>query len=354
MTRRRAAATSGRVTLAMLLTALAVACSSGQSSDAPGPAPEAQLSGYRPPRFIKLDQLDEVQKKAHQAGDRVAAGTTVTVDIPPPHSHFRARVARVYLPPAWFGSSGPRLPALILLPGVPGGPDVWTDDGYADVIANNFAALHDRRAPIIVMPDPTGDEQADSECVNSSRYGNAETYLTVDVPDYLRATFRAATGPGSLAVAGLSAGGTCSTTLALRNPEIFGTFASFSGFATPTYLDDSIAKSIPILYGGSKAAYLAHAPLTLLAQRTYPASAAWFEAGTSDQEPWAAVRLLAAASRQAGMEQVCLLGIPGKHTWPVWQQSFASALPWLSARLGLTPPPPEPPGACTSPSSSSS
>jgi S-formylglutathione hydrolase FrmB len=338
----------------MLLTALALACSSGQSPGLPRPTPGARLSGYRPPRFIKLDQLDEVQQKAHQAGDQVATGTTVTVDIPPTHSNFQARAARVYLPPAWFASSAPRLPALILLPGVPGGPNVWTDDGYADDIANNFAGLHDRVAPIIVMPDPTGHEQADSECVNSSRYGNAETYLTVDVPDYVRATFRAAAGPNSLAVAGLSAGGTCSTTLALRNPEIFRTFASFSGFTTPTYLDDSIAKSIPILYGGSEAAYLAHAPLTLLAQRTYPASAAWFEAGTSDREPWEAVRQLAAASRQAGMEEVCLLGIPGEHTWAVWQQSFTSALPWLSARLGLTPPPDEPPGTCTSPSSSSS
>jgi S-formylglutathione hydrolase FrmB len=301
-----------------------------------------------------MDQLDEVEKKAHQAGNQIATGTTVTVDIPATRSHFRARPARVYLPPAWFEPAAPRLPALILLPGVPGGPNVWTDDGYADRVANNFAGLHDGVAPIIVMPDATGHEQADSECVNSARYGNAETYLTVDVPDYVRNTFRAATGPNSLAVAGLSAGGTCSTTLALRNPEIFPTFASFSGFATPTYLDDSIAKSIPILYGGSEAAYLAHDPLTLLAQRTYPASAAWFEAGTSDREPWGAARLLAAASRQTGLEEVCLLGIPGGHTWAVWQQSLISALPWLSARLGLTPPPAEPPGTCASPSSSSS
>ncbi len=298
-----------------------------------------------------MDQLAEVETKARQAGGQVATGTTVTIDIPPVRSQFQARAAQVYLPPAWFAPSAPQLPTLILLPGVPGGPTVWTDDGYGDDVANNFADLHDGLAPIIVMPDATGHENADSECVNSSKYGNAETYLTLDVPAYVRATFRAATGPHSLAVAGLSAGGTCSTTLALRNPQVFPTFASFSGFATPTYLDKSVAESLPILYGGSQPAYLAHDPLTLLSQRDYPLSAAWFEAGTSDREPWADAMRLAAASRQAGLEEVCLFGISGGHTWAVWQQSLTSALPWLSARLGLTPPPLEPPGACARPSS---
>ncbi len=240
----------------------------------------------------------------------------------------------------------PRLPALLLLPGVPGGPTAWTHEGEADQIADDFASRHDGLAPIIVMPDATGSEDADSECVNSSRFGNAETYLTVDVPAYVRAAFRAASGPGSLAVAGLSAGGTCATVLALRNPGVFQTFASFSGFATPTYLDDTIAASIPILYDGSESAYFGHDPMTLLTRNRYPMTAASFEAGTSDREPWTDAQKLAAASRQAGMPQVCLIGILGGHDWDVWQQSFTAALPWLSARLGLPPGPTRPPTAC--------
>ena len=274
---------------------------------------------------------------ARDAGGRVSAGTTVSVDIPSTVSHFDARTARVYLPPAWFASTSRKLPILMLLPGVPGGPTDWTDDGKADLIANDFASHHNGLAPIIVMPDVTGQESGDSECVNSSKYGNAETYLTVDVPTFVRATFRAAAGRGALAVAGLSAGGTCSTVLALRNPRLFETFASFSGFATPTYLDDTVAQSVPVLYDGSEAAYLAHDPMTLLAHNQYPDTAAWFEAGTSDQPPWADAQRLAAASRHAGMQQVCLLGIPGGHTWTVWQQSFTAALPWLAARVGLVP-----------------
>jgi S-formylglutathione hydrolase FrmB len=331
----------------LMMVAGAVACSPSGAKSGPTTSPSGQTgTGYRPPRFIGLDQLAQVEAGASSADGRVLAGTTVTVQIPPTHSQFQARDALVYLPPVWFTTPAPRLGTLILLPGVPGGPTDWTDDGDADTIANEFAADHGGVAPIMVMPDATGVEEGDSECVNSTKYGNVETYLTADVPAYMRATFRAATGPDSLAVAGASAGGTCATTMSLRNPGVFPTFAAFSGFATPTYLDDTVKESIPILYEGSEAAYLAHDPRTLLEQHQYPNGGAWFEAGTGDSQPWADVRILAAASRRAGM-QVCLVGIPGGHTWEVWQQSLTASLPWLSGRLGVTAPPDPLPSGCT-------
>jgi S-formylglutathione hydrolase FrmB len=331
---------SARLALAAVIL-VASACSSGSKAAAP-PEPTSTTSpGYQPPRFIDLSQLAQVEAGARQADGRTAAGTTVVVDIPGTLSHFDARDALVYLPPAWFASSTPRLPTLLLLPGVPGGPEDWTDDGDADLIANDFARDHDGNAPVIVMPDVTGQEDGDSECVNSTKYGAVEAYLTEDVPAYVRSIFRASVGPGSLAVAGASAGGTCSTVLALRNPTVFRTFASFSGFTTPTYLDDTIAESVPILYNGSEAAYRSHDPLTLLAQNQYPETSAWYDSGTGDHQPWEDVNRLAAASRRAGMNDVCLLGIPGGHTWEVWQQSLSAALPWLSAHLGLTPAPAE-------------
>jgi S-formylglutathione hydrolase FrmB len=325
----------------MVLCLILTGCSSGSdTSKPPG-------SGYEARRVVSLDELAQVEADARREGG-TSTGSTVTVAIPPTRSGFRARDALVYLPPIWFSAAAPQLPVLLLLPGEPGGPTDWTDDGEADTIAGAFAAMHAGVAPIIVMPDATGQEDADSECINSSRYGNAEIYLTVDVPAYVRATFRAATGPGTLAVAGASAGGTCSTTMALRDPDIFPTFASFSGYATPTYKNETVAESLPILYDGSEAAYLAHDPLSLLKSRTYPASGAWFEAGMGDHAPWAAARELADAARQAAMEDVCLRGIQGGHTWAVWRRSLTDALPWLSARLGLTPRP-QPPSADCSP-----
>ncbi len=202
-------------------------------------------------------------------GQLPAQGVVIGVTIPPTVSHFSTREAYVYLPPAWFAKVTPSLPTLILLPGEPGSASDWSGDGDADNTADAFAARHHGLAPIIVMPDPDGYQTVDTECVNS-KFGNAETYLVDDVPAFVRREFGASTRPGSLAVGGLSAGGTCSVMLALRHPQVFPTFASFSGFASPQYQETTLADTIDTLFGGSEADYAAHDPEQLLKNRNVP------------------------------------------------------------------------------------
>lgn len=161
--------------------------------------------------------LSAIEREAEEARTVPGEGAVVVEHIPPTVSHFEAQDAYVYVPPAWFRSPRPALPTLMLLPGEPGSSSDWTAEGDADSTANVYAAQHGGLAPIIVMPDPNGLRTVDSECVNS-QFGRAETYLTVDVPAYLRSRFGAATGPHAMAAAGLSAGGTCATMLALRHP----------------------------------------------------------------------------------------------------------------------------------------
>jgi S-formylglutathione hydrolase FrmB len=45
---------------------------------------------------------------------------------------------------------------------------------------------------------------------------------------------------------------------------------------------------------------------------------------------------VAAAAQAAGMA-VTAVRLPGGHEWRVWGPGFQQALPWLSARMGLTP-----------------
>jgi hypothetical protein len=52
-------------------------------------------------------------------------GVTFEVTIPGVVSHFRARSAWVYLPPAWFAKPQPRLPVIMLLEGTPSDPVDW-------------------------------------------------------------------------------------------------------------------------------------------------------------------------------------------------------------------------------------
>jgi S-formylglutathione hydrolase FrmB len=295
-------------------------------------------------QVVDLPALQQIRARVSATGHLPTAGVTVQVQIPAPVSGFEAKPAVVYVPPAWFVTPAPQLAAIILLPGEPGSPTDWTENGDADTIASTFAAAHGGVAPIIVMPDPNGFKTADTECVNS-QFGNAETYLVTDVPAYLRRDFNVRTGAGSLAIAGLSAGGSCSVILALRNPGVFQTFATYSGYAEPIYLDDDRQQTIDDLFGGSRAAYLDHNPLTLLSRHRYPATAGWFEVGRDDTQPLAELRRLQPAAQAAGIA-TCELIRPGGHDFGLWSQALTDSLPWLSWRLGLTPEPPTEPATC--------
>jgi S-formylglutathione hydrolase FrmB len=306
-------------------------------------------------RLVRLDpqnlvlppQLKQIRDQVAATGRLPAQGVVIGVTIPPTVSHFSTREAYVYLPPAWFAKVTPSLPTLILLPGEPGSASDWSGDGDADNTADAFAAQHHGLAPIIVMPDPDGYLTVDTECVNS-KFGNAETYLVDDVPTFVRREFGASTRPGSLAVGGLSAGGTCSVMLALGHPQVFPTFASFSGFASPQYQETSLADTINILFGGSEADYAAHDPEQLLKTGTFPGLAGWFEVGRQDQEPLEAAHNLQPAALRAGIA-TCLLVRPGGHDFDLWSQALQDSFPWLSWRLGLTPEPATEPAKCESP-----
>ena len=153
----------------------------------------------------------------------------------------------------------------------------------------------------------------------------------------------------SLKAAGLSAGGTCATMLALRNPKVFQTFAEYSGYASPTYQNDNEQQTIVQLYGGSKANYEAHNPVSLLTGGHFPGMAGWFTAGQGDPQPLAAVSQLSKLAKRAGMQQVCVTTPPGGHDFLFWAAAFQNSLPWLSWKLGLTPQPTAVPAHCDPP-----
>jgi S-formylglutathione hydrolase FrmB len=307
----------------------------------PGALPKTPDSGNTPPSDGTARAALEQERIQATGGDPSAAtkGTLVQMAIPGKTSGFTGREAYIWLPPVWFTDPTRKLPVVELLPGVPGGPSDWTRAGFADQTASQFAQAHDGLAPIIVMPDSNGSEVNDTECVNGP-LGNAETYLTVDVPAFVRTTFDASTAHGSLAVAGLSAGGMCATMLALRNPGIYSTFADYAGLTSPT-VGESVDPDATTrqLFGGSTAAYLAHDPLHLLAANSYPGLAAWFEVGTYDGGPLAAERKLVPLARAAGIGTYAV-EVPGAgHNFDLFAKAFADSLPFLSYRLGLTPAP---------------
>lgn len=288
--------------------------------------------------------LDQMRARVQQTGQLPAKGVTVSVQIPAQQSGFRARPALAYLPPAWFASPTPELPVIVLVPGVPSEVTDWTRSGLADQAADRFAAAHAGQAPILLIVDQNGSLNADTECVDSS-LGKVETYLVTDVPAYVRSRFGAGGDASSLAIGGLSAGGTCAMVVALRNADVYPTFASYSGYATPTL--DSAASTLATLFGGSTDAQSAHDPAALLGSKRYSGMGAWFEVGTADADPLAAQRTLSALTVKAGIDTCTLEVAGGGHSFDVWSKGFADSLPWLAGRIGLTPPPSTTPATCT-------
>jgi S-formylglutathione hydrolase FrmB len=276
-------------------------------------------------------RLAGLQARVRAAGQLPQRGTVLTVDPPATTSHFPHRAGFVYLPPIWFTSARPSLPAVLMVAGNPGLTSDWIRAGLADRTADRFAAAHGGLAPVLVFADQNGSDLGDTECVDGPR-GNAETYLTVDVRRWAIATLGVAADPNRWAVAGLSEGGSCALTLVLRHPDLFRTFGDFSGDLGPSL--GSRAQTLHDLFGGSVQALQAHQPLALLAQRSYPELAGWFEVGENDPGPLAAVRRLVPAAQAAGID-TRVVTRPGIHNFAFWSGAFEDALPWLAAHVEL-------------------
>ena len=305
-----------------------------------------RLLGQNANHFLDNAQLTAMRREAARSGKLPDHGATLEVSIPGKNLRFTPRPAYVWVPPAWFGRTQPKLPVIVLMHGTPGQPSDWTRASFADATSLAFAEQHKGVAPILVMPDINGSLTGDSECANSAIYGQVETYLTQTVPAFMRKNFNAATTPGSIATAGLSEGGMCATMMALNNPKQIPVFANYSGDESPLYQSFSPQQTISDLFGGSTASYDAHNPPYLMTHQQYPGTAGWFEAGAQDPHALQAAHALQPLAVKAGID-TCIATPPGTHSFDFWTQAFRDSLPWLSWKLKLTPQPQSIPAQCT-------
>jgi S-formylglutathione hydrolase FrmB len=250
--------------------------------------------------------------------------------IPGPVSHFHGRPGFVWVPPWYFTHPTARLPVLMLLSGTPGTTADWLRTGGALSVAATYAQQHNGYAPIMVFPDANGSDFGDTECVNGPR-GRAETYLTVDVPNFMHTHFNAPLDPQRWAVAGMSEGGTCALELATRNPDRFGTFADFSGDGSPTI--GTLQRTIRNLYGGSYNAMLAHDPLHWFRLDTSEGLAGDLAVGSHDNYYLRVNHRLALLAHRDKLPIVLDIIHGGGHNFPTWFRSLSDAFPWIVQRL---------------------
>ncbi|MER7846780.1 alpha/beta hydrolase-fold protein [Kitasatospora sp. NPDC096077] len=258
-------------------------------------------------------------------------GTLSPVTIPGTKSGFTARPGYVYLPPAYRANPRPLLPVVVLLPGQPGAPEDWVNSGAIRESLDAFAAEHQGLAPIVVVADQTGGNFSNPLCMDS-RIAKSQTYLAADIPDWIHHNLQTATGRGSLAIGGLSLGGTCAIQLALNAPEVYGTFLDISGQDEPTL--GTHQETVDKAFGGDEAAFAAVDPMHLMAARKFPDTAGMIVVGADD--PWyrPGQEKIHAAAQAAGIK-VGYQTIPGWHSWVVFRQAFEQNLPWLAQQTGL-------------------
>jgi len=269
----------------------------------------------------------------HAPADMPSGGTLTTASIPATHSGFGARSAWIYLPPAYQATPRPRLPVLVLLAGQPGSPRDWVDGGDIIDMMNTFASAHHGLAPVVVMADATGTEFGNPMCMDS-KLGKAQTYLAVDVPNWVKSTFQVDTDASQWAIAGLSYGGTCALQLAVNAPNVYRDFISISGQDQPTL--GTFRQSVNNAFGGNAAAFLAVDPLTIMRTKKFPETHAMIVAGSDDETYRPQQQKVYAACKAADMH-VSFELLPGGHGWQVWRPGLELNLSWLARQTMLAP-----------------
>jgi S-formylglutathione hydrolase FrmB len=182
----------------------------------------------------------------------------------------------------------------------------------------------------MVFPDPNGHLTGDTECVDSTR-GAAETYLTIDVPVFMHSRFGVPLDPQRWAIAGLSEGGTCALELASRHPDIFGTFADYSGDMAPRV--GSQANTVRVLYAGSTYAWTLHNPSRWFALDAAYDTEGVIACGSRDRGYLPREQQIVNAARQAQMRISLVIVRGGDHSFRLWAHALAITYPWLVTRV---------------------
>lgn len=266
--------------------------------------------------------------------DLPASGRLGAVSIPGVVSKFPARQAVLYLPPAALVANPPPLPVVIALSGQPGQPMNDFEAANLHPMLEAFQKAHNGLTPIVIAPDQLGAPFANPMCVDSP-LGDSATYLTVDVPAWIRSHLHVRPDPASWAIGGFSQGGTCAIQLGAAHPELFGAILDVSGELAPR--NGTPQHTIRVGFGGSAAAYERAKPVNILAAHApYSDMTAIFAVGETDARYTAWEREVAKAAEAAGMTTTFIVAPGTGHDWHTASYALAAGMRILCAKFGLS------------------
>jgi enterochelin esterase-like enzyme len=135
------------------------------------------------------------------------------------------RRMHVYTPPG-YETSRDSYPVFYLLHGAGDSDDSWSTVGRAGFIVDNLIASGDAEPMIVVMPD--GHPPARGSGPGGMQIEGFADEFAADIKPYIESHYRARTGRGDTAVAGLSMGGAHTLEIAINDLTEYGYIGVFS------------------------------------------------------------------------------------------------------------------------------
>ncbi|WEV76339.1 alpha/beta hydrolase-fold protein [Bifidobacterium sp. ESL0800] len=283
----------------------------------------------------KADNTVEKWKKLGKEGKLPTMpkkGAVHSVDIPATLSHFKARTANVYLPPAALTKNPPKLPVMIVMAGQPGTPDRFFSAGVLGAKLDAYAAKHYGLAPIAVSPDQNGSLTHNSLCADTPK-GNAETYLTRDVTRWIKSNLPVEQSPSKWLIGGFSQGGTCATQLGPAHPDLYGHIYSAGGEIEPTA--GSHKSTVKKYFAGNEKAFDKHVPINII-ERHSPSKQTWFSAaGQVDSKSQKNQKAISKAAMKAGMAVTTVVVKGTGHDWHTVNAGMSAQIDLFGSETGL-------------------
>lgn len=270
------------------------------------------------------------------------------------------RQVQLLLPPNFKQRRHERFPVLYMLDGMRAATNFNGWIKYTNIIKKTA------NSQMIIALPIGGASSFYTNWVKSPEKKNAmqwETFLTRELPDLLKRTYRANDVAG---IAGLSMGGTAAVTLAERNPKLYRFVGSYSGYLDTTSdgMPEAINKamkevkpnySATMMWGSyNNDNWKAHDPK--LNTKSLRGKSIYISAGTGntgkydlpsnvasipqDQAAYA-LELMAnitsktfvAQAKKQGVKMTTKFRDTGTHSWRYWQDDFNDSLPQIQRAL---------------------
>jgi enterochelin esterase-like enzyme len=259
------------------------------------------------------------QSKTH---DTPVQGAVVEDSLASPAAGGQKRAFLIYLPPSYSTPQGRtrRYPSLYLLHGSPGSQRDWFTGGKAAQSADTLIAQGEIPELIMISPDGNGRSGETSEWGNSfDKRQNIETFVAVDLVNYVDHKYRTIADTAHRAIGGLSMGGFGAMNIAVHHPDIFGSVISLGGYYQA---EGSIwGKNAAYMQANSPAFVLPHEKLAWKLHM-------YIGAATKDEPYYNYTKQF--VQELAKLHITYHLDVQnGYHAWNVWQAQLYHALIWL-------------------------